>query len=61
MVDHVQKIKDWKQRMDIGKYSFANRTINIWNQLTALALETSPCKPKIFGNRVRKAILSGLK
>jgi len=61
MVDHVQKIRDRKQRTDIGKYSFANRTIKIWNQLPALVLGTFPCKPKIFGKRVRKAILSGLK
>jgi len=26
-VDHVRKIRDKKQRTDIGKYSFANRTI----------------------------------
>jgi hypothetical protein len=26
-VDHVRKIRDRKQRTDIGKYSFVNRTI----------------------------------
>jgi hypothetical protein len=26
-VDHVQKIRDRKQRTDIGKYSFVNRAI----------------------------------
>jgi hypothetical protein len=26
-VDHIQKIRDRKQRTDIGKYSFVNRTI----------------------------------
>jgi hypothetical protein len=26
-VDHVQKIRDRKQRMDIGKYSFVKRAI----------------------------------
>ena len=26
-VDHVRKIRDRKQRMDIGKYTFVNRTI----------------------------------
>jgi hypothetical protein len=31
-VDHVWKIRDRKQRTDIGKYSFVNRTIKIWNQ-----------------------------
>jgi len=47
-VDHVQKIRDRKQRMDIGKYSFVNRTIKNWNKLPAEALGTFPYKPKIF-------------
>jgi hypothetical protein len=28
------KITAWKQRTDVSKYSFVNRTINDWNQLT---------------------------
>jgi len=60
-VHHVQKIRNWKQRMDIRKYSFVNRTINNWNQLPAEALGTFPCKLKIFRKRVRKAIISGMK
>jgi hypothetical protein len=47
-VDHVWKIRDRKQRTDIGKYSFLNKTIKNWNQLTAEAFRTLPCKPKIF-------------
>jgi hypothetical protein len=47
--------------MDIGKYSFVNRTIKNWNKLPAETSETFPCKPKIFRNRVRKAILKGVK
>jgi hypothetical protein len=46
--DHVRKIRDRKQRMDIGKYSFVNRTITYWNQLPVEALVTFLCKPKIF-------------
>jgi len=42
MVDHVRKIREKKQRMDIGKYSFVNRTIKNWNQLPADALGTLP-------------------
>jgi hypothetical protein len=49
------------QRMDIGKYFFINRTIKNWNQLPAESLETVPCKPKIFRNIVRKAIINGVK
>ena len=34
-VDHVQKIRDRKQRTDIRKYFFVNSTIKNWNQLPA--------------------------
>jgi hypothetical protein len=60
-VEVVPKIMDRKQRTDIGKYSFVNRTIENWNQLPAEALQTFPCKHKIFGNRVSKKIISGMK
>jgi hypothetical protein len=58
MVDHVWKIRDRKQRTDIGKCSFVNRTIKNWNRLPAEGLGTFLCKPKIFGKRIRKAIIS---
>ena len=32
-VDHVRKIRDRKQRTDVGKYSFVNSNIRNWNQL----------------------------
>jgi hypothetical protein len=60
-VDHVQKIRERKQRMDIGKYSFVNRTIKNWNQLPAEVLGSFPSKLKIFGKRVRKAIINRVK
>ena len=59
--DHVRTVSDSKQRTGIGKYSFVNRTIKNWNQLPAEALGNSPRKPKIFRNRVGKAIRSGMK
>jgi hypothetical protein len=40
----------------IGKYSFVNRTIQLWNQLPEDALETLSCKPSSFRERVRKVI-----
>ena len=43
--------------MDIGKYSFVNRTIQHWNQLPAEVLGTLPYKPIIFKKRVRKVII----
>ena len=60
-VDHVRKIRDRKQRTDIGKYSFVNKTIKNWNQLPVETLRTFPCKRKIFRNRIRKAIMNGVK
>jgi hypothetical protein len=60
-VNHVRKIRDRKQRTDIGNYTFVNRTIKNWNQLPAEALGTSPCKSNIFRKRVRKEIISGMK
>jgi len=60
-IDHVRKIRDWKQRTDIGKDSFVNRTIKNWNQLPAKTLGTFPCKPKILRKIVRKANINGVK
>jgi hypothetical protein len=60
-VDHIRKIRGRKQRKDIGKYSFVNRTINNWNQLPAEALGTFPCKPNIFRKSVREATINGVK
>jgi hypothetical protein len=34
-VDDEQKIRDRRQRADIGKYSFVNKTIRLWNPLPA--------------------------
>jgi hypothetical protein len=44
------------QRTDIGKYSFVNRTIQLWNQLPEDALGALSCKPSGFRKRVRKVI-----
>jgi hypothetical protein len=61
MDDHDRKIRTRKQRTDIGKYSFVNRTIKLWNNLPAEALGTFPCKPHIFRKRVRKLNISEVK
>ena len=45
------------KRTDIGKYSFANRTIQDWNQLPAEVLGTLPCKPNTLKKRVREVII----
>jgi hypothetical protein len=54
--DHGTKIRSRKQRTDIRKYSFVNRTIQLWNQLPEDALGTLSCKPSSFKKRVRKVI-----
>jgi hypothetical protein len=56
-VDHDRKIRSRRQRTEVGKYSFVNRTIQQWNQLPAEVLETPPCKPVTFKIRVRKVII----
>jgi hypothetical protein len=53
---HERKIRSRKQRTDIGKYSFVNRTIQDWNQLPAEVLGNLPCKPDILKKRVREVI-----
>ena len=53
-VDHHWKIRARKQRTDIGKYSFVNRSITDWNQLPEGAIGTSHGKTQIFKSRVRK-------
>jgi hypothetical protein len=55
-VDHNRKIRSRKQKTDIGKYSFVNRTIQVWNQLPADVLGTLSCKPSKFRKRIRKVI-----
>ena len=47
-VDHVRKIRDRKQRNDVGKYSFVNRTIKNWSQLPAEAIGIFRCKHKFL-------------
>jgi hypothetical protein len=55
-IDHDWKIRNRRQRTDIGKYSFVNRTIRLWNRLPAEILRTLPCKLHAFRKRVRRVI-----
>jgi hypothetical protein len=54
--DHDKKIRSRKQRTDIGKYSFVNRTTPLWNNLPANVFGTAAVKPSNFRKRVRKII-----
>jgi hypothetical protein len=47
-------IRARKQRTDIGKYPFVNRSIIDWNQLSEGAIGTSHGKTHIFKTSVRK-------
>jgi len=47
-VDHERKIRSRRQRTDIRKYSFVNRTIQHWNQLPAEVLEFSPANQSLL-------------
>jgi hypothetical protein len=53
-VDHHWKIRARKQRTDVGKYSFVNRSIIDWNLLPEGVIGTSHGKTHIFIKRVRK-------
>jgi hypothetical protein len=55
-VNHDRKIRNRKQKTDIGKYSFVNRTIQLWNKLSADILGNLSCKPSSFRKMVRKVI-----
>jgi len=52
--DNHWKIGARKQRTDIGKYSFVNRSITDWNQLPEGVIGTFHGKTHIFKTRVRK-------
>ena len=56
-VDNERKIRNRWQRMDIGKYSFVNRTIRLWNRLPGEILETLSCKPNALKKSVRRVII----
>jgi hypothetical protein len=54
--DHIRKISSRKQRTEIGKYTFVNRTIMNWNRLPADLLASFPCKLNTFRKRVKKVV-----
>jgi len=60
-VDHKWKIRARNQRTDVGKYSFVNRTITDWNQLTEGEIGALTSNTYSFRQRVRKVITSVVK
>jgi hypothetical protein len=57
-VDHNWKIRARKQRTHVGKYSFVNRTITDWNQLSEGEIGVLTGNTYSFRKRVRKVITS---
>jgi hypothetical protein len=53
-VDHYWNIRARKQRAEIRKHSFVNRTTTGWNKLPEGAIGTSHGKTNIFKTKVRK-------
>ena len=51
--DHNRKIRNRKQRTDVGKYSFVNRTIKSWNHLPAGLLASFSSKINILERGLR--------
>jgi hypothetical protein len=60
-VDHNWKIRARKQKTDVCKYSFVNRTITDWNQLTEGKIGALTGNTYSFRKRVRKVITSEAK
>jgi hypothetical protein len=56
--DRSWKVRSRKQRTDVGKYSFVNRTIKDWNSLPAGILASFPCQLNTFKKSVREAVTS---
>ena len=54
--DHDWNIRNKRQRTDIRKYSFVNRTVRLWNRLAADIVGALPCKPNTFRKRARNMI-----
>jgi len=54
--DYEWKIRNRRQRTEIGKRSFVNRTILLLNRLRAENLWSLRCEKIAFRNRVRKVI-----
>jgi hypothetical protein len=60
-VDHNLKIRARRQRKDVGKFSFVNRTITDWNQLSEGEIKALTGNAHSFRIRVRKVITSAAK
>ena len=55
-VNHDWKVRNRRQKTDIGKYSFVNRAIQLWNKLPVNAVGSFTFKLSAFKKRVRKVM-----
>jgi hypothetical protein len=55
------KIRTRQQITEIGKYSFVNSIITLWNQLPAEMLATFLCRSHTLKKRVREVIIGEVK
>jgi hypothetical protein len=60
-VDHKWKIRARKQRTDVGKHYFTDRTITDWNQLPEGVIGAVTGYTCSFRKRVRKVLTSEAK
>jgi hypothetical protein len=60
-VDHNWKIRARKQRTDVGKFSFVNRTITDWNHLSEGEIGALIGNTHSFRKRVREVLTSAAK
>jgi hypothetical protein len=56
--DYNWKIRTRKQRTDVCKYSFVNRTLKSWNQIPAGLIASFPHKLGKFRKRVKNVVKS---
>ncbi|KAJ4441903.1 hypothetical protein ANN_11763 [Periplaneta americana] len=52
--DHIRKFKCRKQRTDVAKFSFVNRSIVDWNSLPAAIFQDGPLEINTFKERLRR-------
>jgi len=56
--DHNRKIRSRKQRTDVCKHFFVNRSIKSWKQVPASLLASFSCKLNTFRQRVKNVVTS---
>ena len=53
---NVTLVKE-QRRLDVGKYSFSQRTINVWNKICTDCVHASSVNNMLFNNRIDKFLV----